>query len=229
MRWPKAIFSPNISFWLHQVFVVRGIFAVGSLIVAQGLSSCDTWASLSHGMWISPVAQGWGIRLQFAPESERCPGGRKWPPIPVLLPGVSCGWRSPAGYCFWGHKSNGHDWATKQQCAILVPQPEIKPMSPALDGRFLTTGPQGKSQPNSYFERKVFGWYCIYKPSGIADGILSRLCYHSQLTKGRVQACVRNKASCARLGSEFAAGLRWTCLLWPFPSIQLSSDNQCVR
>ena len=30
-------------------------------------------------------------------------------------------------------------------CGILVPQPGIKPMSPALQGRFLTTGPPGKS------------------------------------------------------------------------------------
>ena len=30
-------------------------------------------------------------------------------------------------------------------CGILVPQPEMEPMSPALEGRFLTTGPCGKS------------------------------------------------------------------------------------
>ena len=30
-------------------------------------------------------------------------------------------------------------------CGILVPQPGIKPTSPALKGRFLTTGPPGKS------------------------------------------------------------------------------------
>ena len=30
-------------------------------------------------------------------------------------------------------------------CGILVPQPGIKPVSPALEGRFLTTGPPGKS------------------------------------------------------------------------------------
>ena len=29
---------------------------------------------------------------------------------------------------------------------ILVPQPGIKPMCPALEGGFLTTGPPGKSQ-----------------------------------------------------------------------------------
>ena len=30
-------------------------------------------------------------------------------------------------------------------CGILVPQPGTKPMSPALQGEFLTTGPPGKS------------------------------------------------------------------------------------
>ena len=31
-------------------------------------------------------------------------------------------------------------------CGLLLPWPEIEPMSPALQGRFLTTGPPGKSQ-----------------------------------------------------------------------------------
>ena len=31
-------------------------------------------------------------------------------------------------------------------CGILVPQPGIEPMFSALEGRFLTTGPPGKSQ-----------------------------------------------------------------------------------
>ena len=31
-------------------------------------------------------------------------------------------------------------------CGILVPPPGMEPMSPALEGRFLTTGPPGKSQ-----------------------------------------------------------------------------------
>ena len=30
-------------------------------------------------------------------------------------------------------------------CGILAPQAEIEPMSPVLEGRFLTTGPPGKS------------------------------------------------------------------------------------
>ena len=32
-----------------------------------------------------------------------------------------------------------------EECGILVPRPGIEPMSPALQGRFLTTGPPGKS------------------------------------------------------------------------------------
>ena len=32
-----------------------------------------------------------------------------------------------------------------EACGILVPQPGIEPVSPALPGRFLTTGPPGKS------------------------------------------------------------------------------------
>ena len=32
-----------------------------------------------------------------------------------------------------------------EACGISVPQPWIKPMSPALEGRFITTGPPGKS------------------------------------------------------------------------------------
>ena len=32
-----------------------------------------------------------------------------------------------------------------EACGILIPQPGIEPASPALEGRFLTTGPPGKS------------------------------------------------------------------------------------
>ena len=31
-------------------------------------------------------------------------------------------------------------------CGILVPRPGMEPVSPALEGRFLTTGPPGKSR-----------------------------------------------------------------------------------
>ena len=38
-----------------------------------------------------------------------------------------------------------------EACGILVPQPGIEPMSPALEGGFLTTGPPGKSTHFSDF------------------------------------------------------------------------------
>ena len=38
-------------------------------------------------------------------------------------------------------------------CGILVPQPGIKPASPALEGRFLTTGPPEKS-PYLFFIKR---------------------------------------------------------------------------
>ena len=44
----------------------------------------------------------------------------------------SCGSRASRLSCF-------------KACGILVPQPGIEPVSPALPGRFLTTGPPGKS------------------------------------------------------------------------------------
>ena len=39
-------------------------------------------------------------------------------------------------------------------CGISVPQPGIEPASPALEGRFLTTGPPGKSQEEHFYRRE---------------------------------------------------------------------------
>ena len=46
-------------------------------------------------------------------------------------------------------------------CGILVPPPEIEPMSPALEGGFLTTGPPGKAL-NATF-KKGFMFTEIYQ------------------------------------------------------------------
>ena len=45
------------------------------------------------------------------PGSGRSPGGGKWPPTPVLLPGEPHRQRSPAGHSPWGHRV-GHDWVS---------------------------------------------------------------------------------------------------------------------
>ena len=38
-----------------------------------------------------------------------------------------------------------HELSRPKACGILVPQPEIEPVSPTLEGRFFNTGPPGKS------------------------------------------------------------------------------------
>ena len=48
-----------------------------------------------------------------------------------------------------------HRLSCSKACGILVPPPGIKPMSPVLQGRFLTTGPPGKSPVN--FNNQLYG------------------------------------------------------------------------
>ena len=48
-----------------------------------------------------------------------------------------------------------HGLSCPLACGILVPQPGIQPASPALEGRFLTPGPPGKS---------LFSLFCLVKP-----------------------------------------------------------------
>ena len=45
-------------------------------------------------------------------------------------------------------------------CGILVPRPGIEPVSPALEGGFLTTGPPGKSHVsiNIYFVLNILNF-----------------------------------------------------------------------
>ena len=89
----------------------------------------------------------------FDPWVEKIPWKRKWQPIQEFLPGEYCGQRNMAGYSPWGRKSVENPLVTdnnkNNECSILVLQPGIKSSSLALEGRFLTTGPQGKSELNS--------------------------------------------------------------------------------
>ena len=56
-----------------------------------------------------------------------------------------------------------------------LPGPEVKPMSPALAGRFLTTGPPGKSKI-SYFLIHLLARIYLW----LQDQYLRHLCSHSQ-------------------------------------------------
>ena len=67
----------------------------------------------------------------------------------MLIYLVGCGrsswWHS--GSLLWHTGSSSHRLTRSTVCGIslTVPQPGIEPASPALEGRFLTTGPPGKS------------------------------------------------------------------------------------
>ena len=50
--------------------------------------------------------------------------------------------------------SRARGFSCSAACGILVPPPGIEPASPALEGRFLTTGPPGKSPQNFFKEPK---------------------------------------------------------------------------
>ena len=59
-----------------------------------------------------------------------------------------------AGCMPHGHVVATHGLGCSTACGILVPQSGIEPASPALKGRFLTTGPPGKSLVSHPFNQK---------------------------------------------------------------------------
>ena len=59
-----------------------------------------------------------------------------------IFQNLYCGGRAPEGMCSVVVELG---LGCPEIFGILVPQPGMKPMSPALEGRILTTGPPGKS------------------------------------------------------------------------------------
>ena len=67
-----------------------------------------------------------------------------------------------AGYLDWGHRRSSCSavgsvvvsfrLSCSTACGILAPRPEIKPTSPALEGRFFTSGPPGKSHTSLFID-----------------------------------------------------------------------------
>ena len=48
-----------------------------------------------------------------------------------------------------------HGLSCPAACGILVPRPGIEPVSPALEGGFLNTGPPGKSQLCTFLRKRI--------------------------------------------------------------------------
>ena len=114
----------------------------GSVVAAHGLSSCDARAPEHTGSVV--VAHGLSSCDVWAPEHAGS--------IVVAHGLSSCG--------TWALEcTDSVDLACRLSCpvacGILVPQPGIKPMSPALEGGFLITGPPGESQEYFLHMRKL--------------------------------------------------------------------------
>ena len=83
--------------------------------------------------------------------------------------GCSLGWLLlwSIGFRVQGHMDSAlvvHRFSCPETCRILVPGPGIEPMSPALQGEFLTTGAPGKPCPRSFKEKNKINkpknyWY----------------------------------------------------------------------
>ena len=118
------LFYLFIYFWLRRVLVA----ACGVFIEAHGIFRC----SESSLLWCA------GFSLVAVHELlSSCD---------VLAPGrmrsVVCG--------TWALLLRRAGLIALWHVGILVPRPGIEPKSPALEGRFLTTGPPGKSLSNIY-------------------------------------------------------------------------------
>ena len=66
---------------------------------------------------------------------------------------VSCGCARPS---VWRMSSGSGRLHCPRACGILVPSPGIKPTSLALEGRFLTTEPPGKSFHSCILKYRVY-------------------------------------------------------------------------
>ena len=82
-------------------------------------------------------------------------------PTYLAVLGLGCGtqdllWHMDTGSRSFGLSSCSIGLGCSTTCGMLVPRPGIEPISPAVQGRFLTTGPPGKSPtvsvkpPSSY-------------------------------------------------------------------------------
>ena len=66
----------------------------------------------------------------------------------IVMSGLLMAMDSPAAHRLSGMRASvvaAHGLSCSSACSILVPGPGTKPVSPALAGRFLTTGLPGKS------------------------------------------------------------------------------------
>jgi len=67
--------------------------------------------------------------------------------------------------------AGAHGLSYSGACGILVPRPGIKPVSPALQGGFLTTGPPGKSPQFFLLHSNAVTTMCVFSRSVVSDSL----------------------------------------------------------
>ena len=123
----KNIYLFSLFFWLHRVLVA----ACGIFVEACGIFHCGTGSALWCAGFSLVVACGFSLSSCGA-----------W--APGCVGSVVCGMRA----LLLRRTSSvvvARGLSSPVACGILVPWPGIKLVSPALEGRFFTTGPPGKS------------------------------------------------------------------------------------
>ena len=85
----------------------------------------------------------------------------------LAVPGLCCSARAFSSCSKWGYSLGvARGLNCSSACGILVPQPGTKPASPALEGRFLTTGPPREDSLHMLLNQVSFANFhswCIFK------------------------------------------------------------------
>ena len=127
----NELYSHRMEYSLQWSVVMRknevGSFMVNVLDILL-IAFCSLKIFIHLFIWLSQVL----VRLDLASIQDLCCGACRILGSSQALEFMS----SAVAAC-------GLSWSTA--CGILVPSPGFEPMSPALEGRFLCTGPPGKS------------------------------------------------------------------------------------
>ena len=128
-------------------------------------------------------------------------------------------------------------------CGILVPQTGLEPTYPALEGRFLTTGPPGKSQ---VLLIKIVR-YCVrklYCPFHLGHSVFNVGCFMKKLRLSQVTWCYpllsqtasfsKHPSTSESLLCKFLKNKRWflillTCFAVNHGPFQVSGSHRSLK
>ena len=101
-----------------------GISVANPCVFGNPCVTLDSRNLIAHSLLLTEGLPWWlsgeepscqNRRCRFDPWVRKFPGSRNCQPIPVFLPGKSCGWRNLVGCSPWGRKKVRHNLAAKQQ------------------------------------------------------------------------------------------------------------------